>query len=241
MKILIPMDNYGIFADTHDTARVDSRFVADFFEKQHFHVLRDISKITESKSGLSEEFGRRNFAPSHYKDAQGKNQPCCLMTRDGFTILVMGYTGAKAMRFKELYIKRFNEMEQFIKTLVYARQEFPLLTENIKLLHENPKPYHFSNECDMINRIVIGMTAKQFREKHGIAKGESIRPFLTAKQVDRLEILQKVDVGLLVAVPDYNQRKNQLEWYYSKLCERVVCARKVKTAPSVTALEAVKS
>ena len=147
----------------------------------------------------------------------------------------------KAMRFKELYIKRFNEMEQFIKTLVSARQEFPLLTENIKLLHENPKPYHFSNECDMINRIVIGMTAKQFREKHGIAKGESIRPFLTAEQVDRLEILQKVDVGLLVAVPDYNQRKNQLEWYYSKLCERVVCARKVKTAPSVTALEAVKA
>lgn len=224
MKFLIPMDNYGIFADTHDTARVDSRFVADFFEKNHKDVLRDIRKITAPESGLSEEFGRRNFAPSHYKNAQGKNQPCCLMTRDGFTMLVMGYTGKKAMRFKELYIKRFNEMEQFIKTLVSARQEFPLLTENIKLLHENPKPYHFSNECNMINRIVIGMTAKQFREKHGIAKGESIRPFLTAEQVDRLEILQKVDVGLLVAVPDYNQRKNQLEWYYSKLCERVVCA-----------------
>lgn len=224
MKILIPMDNYGIFADTHDTARVDSRFVADFFEKNHKDVLRDIRKITAPESVLSEEFGRRNFAPSHYKNAQGKNQPCCLMTRDGFTMLVMGYTGKKAMRFKELYIKRFNEMEQFIKTLVSAKQEFPLLTENIKLLHENPKPYHFSNECDMINRIVIGMTAKQFREKHGIAKGESIRPFLTAEQVDRLEILQKVDVGLLVAVPDYNQRKNQLEWYYSKLCERVVCA-----------------
>ena len=63
-----------------------------------------------------------------------------MMTRDGFTILVMGYTGKKAMKFKELYIRRFNEMEQFIKTLVTARQEFPLLTENIKLLHENPGP-----------------------------------------------------------------------------------------------------
>ena len=47
------------------------------------------------------------------------------MTRDGFTMLVMGYTGQKAMKFKELYIKRFNEMEQFIKTLVSARKEFP--------------------------------------------------------------------------------------------------------------------
>ncbi len=60
------------------------------------------------------------------------------MTRDGFVFLAMGYRGAKATRFKELYIKRFNEMEQFIKTLVSARQEFPLLTENIKLLPKIP-------------------------------------------------------------------------------------------------------
>ena len=67
------------------------------------------------------------------------------------------------MKFKELYIRRFNEMEQFIKTLVTARREFPLLTENINLLHENPKPYHFSNECDMINRIVtdVGQRDKE--------------------------------------------------------------------------------
>lgn len=224
MKQLIPMDEYGIFADVNDTVRVSSLFVAEFFGKQHKHVLRDIAKITEPKSGLSEEFIKNNFTADTYKDSTGRKLRCYQMTRDGFTMLVMGYTGKKAMRFKELYIKRFNKMEQFIKALVSTRQEFPLLTENIKLIHDNPKPYHFSNECDMINRIVIGMTAKQFREKHGIAKGESIRPFLTVEQIDRLEILQKVDVGLLVAVPDYNQRKNQLEWYYSKLCERVVCA-----------------
>ncbi len=141
------------------------------------------------------------------------------MTRDGFTILVMGYTGAKAMRFKELYIKRFNEMEQFIKTLVSARQEFPLLTENIKLLHENPKPYHFSNECDMLNRIVLGMTAKQFRLTNGIEKGKSIRPYLTKEQINMLETLQKVDVGLLVAFPSYEERKRHLEWYKAKLEE----------------------
>lgn len=217
MKELIPKDEYGVFADAHDTARVDSRFVADFFEKNHKDVLRDIRKITSPESGLSEEFGRRNFAPSHYKNAQGKKQPCCLMTRDGFTMLVMGYTGKKAMRFKELYIKRFNEMEQFIKTLVSARQEFPLLTENIKLLHENPKPYHFSNECDMLNRIVLGMTAKQFRLANGIEKGKSIRPYLTKEQIDMLETLQKVDVGLLVAFPGYEERKRHLEWYKAKL------------------------
>lgn len=220
MRELIPKDEYGVFADTKDTARVDSLFVAEFFEKEHFHVLRDIAKITDTKSGLSENFTESNFEPSAYKDKTGRKLPCYYMTRDGFTMLVMGYTGAKAMRFKELYIRRFNEMESFIKTLVSARQEFPLLTANIKLLHDNPMPYHFSNECDMLNRIVIGMTAKQFRLVNGIEKGKSIRPFLSEEQIAMMEILQKVDVGLLVAVPDYEQRKRHLEWYKLKMLEK---------------------
>ena len=220
MKELIPKDDLGVFVDNHDTARVDSLFVAELFEKNHKEVLRDIRKITDPLSGLSEEFRQRNFAPSSYRNQQNKKQPCYYLTRDGFTMLVMGYTGQKAMQFKELYIKRFNEMESMFKSLVMARQEFPLLTDNIKLLHESPKPYHFSNECDMLNRIVIGMTAKQFRIANGIDKGKSIRPYLSEKQIQMLEILQKVDVGLLVAFPEYEQRKRHLEWYKQKLEEK---------------------
>lgn len=217
MRELIPKDQYGVFADTNDTARVDSLFVAEFFEKRHDHVIRDIRKITAPKSGLSDNFIHSNFKADSYKDSTGRKLPCYFMTRDGFTMLVMGYSGQKAMKFKELYIRRFNEMESFIKTLVSARQEFPLLTTNIKLLHENPKPYHFSNECDMLNRIVVGMTAKQFRLANGIEKGKSIRPYLSEEQITVLDTLQKVDVGLLVAVPDYQQRKRHLEWYKTKL------------------------
>ena len=223
MKLLIPKDKYGICADIHDTALVDSLYVAEYFEKQHKHVLRDIARITQPKSGLSEEFVKRNFIADTYTDSTGRKLPCYQMTRDGFTMLAMSYTGTKAMRFKELYIKRFNEMESFIKTLVMARQEFPLLTDNIKLLHDNPKPYHFSNECDMLNRIVIGMTAKQFRLANGIEKGKSIRPYLSKEQIDMLEVLQKVDVGLLVAFPNYEDRKRHLEWYKAKIEEDRKC------------------
>lgn len=224
MKQLIPIDDYGMFCDNKDTARVNSLFVAKSFEKQHFHVLRDIEKLTESKSGLSENFIKTNFTSDTYKDKTGRKLPCYGMTRDGFTMLVMGYTGAKAMRFKELYIKRFNEMERFIKTLVMARKDYPLLTENVKLLHENPKPYHFSNECDMINRIVLGMSAKQFRTIHNIEKGTSIRPYLTEQQIEWIEQLQKVDVGLLVSVPDLEQRKRYLEWYKMKMEEKRIAS-----------------
>ena len=85
------------------------RFVARFFfEKEHKNVLRDIEKITDTNSGLSEEFARLNFELSSYHNLQNKKQPCYMMTRDGFTILVIGYTSKKkAMRFKKIYIKRF--------------------------------------------------------------------------------------------------------------------------------------
>ena len=216
MKELIPRDEYGIFADTHDTARVDSLFVAQAFEKRHDNVLKDIRELD-----CSDKFRLLNFEESSYRNAQGKKQPAYCMTRDGFVFLAMGYRGKKAAEFKELYIRRFNEMESFIKTLVSARQEFPLLTANIKLLHENPKPYHFSNECDMLNRIVVGMTAKQFRTASGLEKGTSIRPYLSEEQIAMLDILQKVDVGLLVAVPNFEQRKRYLEWYKLKMEETV--------------------
>lgn len=223
MKELIPKDKYGVFADNHDTARVDSRGVAQFFGKRHDHVIRDIEKLILPKSGeinpnsgMSLDFAQLNFGEISYVDDRHRRQKAYALTRDGFTMLAMGYTGKKAMQFKELYIRRFNEMESFIKTLVSVRQEFPLLTENIRLLHDNPKPYHYSNECDMLNRIVLGMTAKQFRKAHGLEKGCSIRPYLEKEQIELLETLQKVDVGLLLSVPDYQQRKHYLEWYAMK-------------------------
>lgn len=221
MKELIPKNEYGLFADKKDIVRVDSLYVAEFFGKNHKEVLRDIRNIAAPNSGLSKEFAERNFELGSYKDKQNQKRPCYYLTRDGFTILVMGYTGKKALRFKELYIRRFNEMEELIKSLVKARTEFPLLTENIKLLYEKPKPYHFSNECDMINRIILGKSAEQFRLENNLEKGTSIRPYLTEDQINLTEKLQKVDIGLLVAFPNYEDRKRHLEWYKQKWEEKI--------------------
>ncbi|WP_312281968.1 Rha family transcriptional regulator [Oscillibacter sp.] len=211
MKELIPMDSYGVFADEHDTARANSLQVAEYFEKKHFHVLRDIQALD-----CSDDFRKSNFGFTTYVNAQGKKDKVCAMTRDGFMFLVMGYRGKKAAAIKEAYIKRFNDMERFIRTLTETRHEFPLLTAQIKLLYDNPKPYHYSNEADMLNRLALGMTAKQFREANGLRKGESIRPLLTPEQIDTIDLLQKIDLGLMLAMPDYHQRQRQLEWYLGR-------------------------
>ena len=210
-KTLVPKNEYGLFADNSGVAKVDSLSVAEAFDKDHRNVIRDIRNLD-----CSEEFRQLNFELTSYTDAQGKERPCYNLTRDGFTFLVMGYRGAKAAQFKEAYIKQFNEMEQFIKCLLEARLEFPLLTANIQLIKENPKPYHFSNECNMLNRIVLGRTAKEVREEHGLKKGTSIRPYLTNEEIEAIDQLQRVDIGLLISVPDFQQRKQYLEWYYMK-------------------------
>lgn len=181
------------------------------FEKEHKNVLSAIDNIIGEKSGFSEEFNRLKFKPVKYKDGHGQERRCFALSRDGFTALAMGFTGKKADHFKELYINRFNEMEKFISNLVVTRKEFPFLTEQIKTLYPDSNLYVYSNECDMINRIVIGMSAKQYRDVNGIEKGESIRPYLRADQIAMLEFLQKMDAGLMLGVSDYQQRKNILE------------------------------
>ena len=220
MKELVPMNDYGIFASAKYEAMVDSRFIAEIFEKEHYHVLRDIAKITDTKSGLSEGFIKQNFCRDTYKDSTGRKLPCYRLTRNGFVILVMGYTGEKAMHFKELYIKRFNEMEEQIKYLQSLREQHPQLTAAINSMHETPKFYHYSNEMDMLNKIALGMTAKQFREAHNISNDEPIRPHLTSTQIALLDLLQNFDIGFVIAIPDFQQRKQLLEYQAMKFyCE----------------------
>lgn len=216
MSKLILNPEYGLY-ERNGQAFCSSRQVAEEFGKRHADVLRSIEQITAPTSGVSTNFTERNFALSRYKDASGRWNPEYLMTKDGFTILAMGFTGKKAMQFKEAYIRRFNEMEAFIKSLTAAKLEHPAFTEAIMNAREEPKHYHFSNEADMINRIVLGMSAKQFRELHGIAKGESIRPYLSAEQIKAVETLQRVDIGLILAVPEFEQRKQVLTQYFDRL------------------------
>lgn len=195
----------------NDRPLTDSRIVAKCFKKRHADVIRDIEMLD-----CSADFRERNFALSSYRSEQNKKMPMYAMTFDGFIFLAMGYRGKKAAQLKESYIAAFNQMEQFIKTLSSARQDYPLLTDNVKMLHEEPKPYHFINECNLINQVALGMTAKAFRKAHSIDEASSIRPYLTPEQIALVDALQKVDIGLLLSVPDYMQRKRMLEWYKMK-------------------------
>lgn len=61
------------------------------------------------------QFAELNFLPITYPDAKGEARPMYLLTRDGFTLLAMGFTGAKAVQFKVAYINAFNRMERLLR------------------------------------------------------------------------------------------------------------------------------
>ena len=88
-------------------AVTDSLKIAEVFEKEHARVMRDIRELE-----CSEKFRVGNFAESTYLNAQGRSMPRYLMNKKAFTFLAMGYTGSRAMEFKEAYIERFEEMEK---------------------------------------------------------------------------------------------------------------------------------
>ena len=219
MKALIKMNESGIMADRSGIARVDSRYVAGAFEKQHKNVLQRIAQITSEESGYSKEFTELNFQPNKYKDDRGRKCTCYLMTRDGFVALAMGFTGKKADYFKEQYIRLFNEMEQHIIIMQNLREQCPMLTEALKNMTEDPSPFIYSNEMNMLNKIVLGMTAKQYRQAHGIGDKESIRPYLSPDEAELLDRLQNVDVGLVYSGLSYKERQQKLEWFAAKYRE----------------------
>lgn len=91
---------------------VSSRLIAKDFEKQHKHVLDSIEEI---KKGVAEKSADL-FIESQYQHPQNKQwYKEYLMTRDGFTLLAMGFNGTKALQWKLKYIEAFNKMEQALK------------------------------------------------------------------------------------------------------------------------------
>ena len=107
---LLPSEHFSPSVSLHSgRPATTSLEVAQFFGKRHTDVLRDIGNVA---GNCPENFSQRNFASAEYSDEQGKPRPMFILYRDGFMLLVMGYTGKKALAMKLAYIEAFNRMEE---------------------------------------------------------------------------------------------------------------------------------
>ena len=90
----------------NDEFMANSRQVAADFNKDHDKVMRSIRELEKDVSTFGEMFRFTEMG-----DSYGRNQRVCLMNRDGFSLLAMGFTGSDATRWKVKYIEAFNLME----------------------------------------------------------------------------------------------------------------------------------
>ena len=102
-------------------AATTSLKVAEVFDKPHADVLKSIDRIISDCAEMASEQEKENypsleiFRKSTYEvEGQLRKYPMYYMNRDGFTLLAMGFTGKKALKFKLDYINAFNRMEQII-------------------------------------------------------------------------------------------------------------------------------
>ncbi|EAV9659873.1 Rha family transcriptional regulator, partial [Campylobacter coli] len=96
---------------------INSLDLAKVFNKNHKDVLET------TKNQPQNDFTESNFILSTYKDKKGELRPCYNLTRDGFSLLVMGFTGEKAYKWKIEFIKVFNEMEKRLRNIEYEKHD----------------------------------------------------------------------------------------------------------------------
>lgn len=198
--------------EKNEVAVVSSLDVAETFEKEHRRVLQDIREL-----GCSDEFREHNFVQSSYINAQNKRQPIYLITRDGFTLLAMGYTGERAMKFKEAYIKQFNAMEQALRGKLVEREKGiavrQALTKALQQSTEDARMHGhaYSTYTNCIYKVLFDMNANQLREKYGIQKRDNLRDCFSSEELRMIQSMECLVSGLVDCGWEYTQIKSFIE------------------------------
>lgn len=124
-----------VFQNNNGNDVTTSLLVAEVFGKEHSKVVRDIESLSCSAS-----FNAANFGVITYIDSRNREQTAYEMTKDGFSFLVMGYTGAKAGEFKERFINEFNRREALLKDDDYIlMRSQQILQKRIEIAEEKIK------------------------------------------------------------------------------------------------------
>lgn len=187
--------------------------VAEVFEKEHKNVLQSIENLVADNSAA------KFFRLTTYKN-RGKEYPMYEMDRDGFSLLVMGFTGEKALQWKIKYIEAFNQMESELKRLYTERQQWQIerdkgvvirhiLTDTIKMkITESPnKRFDYPNYTNLIYRNLFGKTAKELESDYGVKAKENLRDFFTGDDLAKVQSMEMLVSSLINCGWGYQQIK----------------------------------
>jgi anti-repressor protein len=155
-----------------------SKMIAEVFEKEHKHVLRDIDNLKDVSN-----FGLMFFETSE-PDSYGRSQRVYQMNRDGFSLLAMGFTGQKALEWKVKYIEAFNYMERQLNTpelqmahgLLAAKtlieQKDKLIAEQKQIIEEQKPKALFADAVSASDSSVLVRDLAKMIRQNGVQIGE---------------------------------------------------------------------
>ena len=191
--------------------------VAEVFEKEHKDVLESIRNL------VAENSAAKFFNETTYKN-RGREYPMYEMDRDGFSLLVMGFTGDKALQWKIKYIEAFNAMEQELRRIYTERQQWQIerdkgviirhiLTDTIKMkIADSPhKRFAYPNYTKLIYKTLLGKTMKELQEEYGVKPKESLRDYLTADQLKDVENMEMLVSSLINCGWGYDEIKTFIQ------------------------------
>lgn len=211
-----------------------SRKISEKFKKEHYEVIYAIEgRVSENakdvkvknkgiineliEAGISQL--ENYFILSEY-ESRGKKHKEYLVTRDGFSLLAMGFTGSEAVKWKIEYINAFNTMENELKRIYTERQQWQIerdkgvvirhiLTDTIKMkIADSPqKRFAYPNYTNLIYKTLFGKTAKKLEEEYGVKPKENLRDFFTGEALSCVQSMEMLVSSLIGCGWGYEQIK----------------------------------
>jgi len=190
--------------------------------KQHSHVMRDIKDIINniSKSQNPEMDSQFVFKDSTYQGERRKEK-CIAMNKAAYLLVVTKYDDISRAKLISRWIELETAEQSRLQSRALAKLEYPTMTLAIQEAHENPKPYHYSNEADLINRIILGTTAKKYCELNEIDR-TCLRDNLTNPQIDLINQLQRLNTSMIEIGLSFDDRKEKLKIRYAQLVAKLL-------------------
>ena len=152
------------FEVANDRAFTTSLDIKSVFEKRHADILAQIRRLPQDK------FNERNFSLVEYKDKKGESRPYYKISKDGFVLLAMSFTGERFYKFKVAYINAFNAMADEIKRLkfeAYVNKIAELDAANkLKARNHASQINGYKSQISQHNKEIELLKAKAVIERH---------------------------------------------------------------------------
>lgn len=200
---------------------MSSLVIAELTGKEHKNVLADIRKMLNEL-----EINAANFSAT-FKAGKNNTYEYFNLPKRETLILIGGYS----VKLRTAIIDRWQELELEVAKLKAEKEaalkqretlkvEYKPMTDAIQQSLESqqkePKFYHFSNEADLINRVILGCTSGKFRAQNEIEENESIRDYLSPLQLKCFTELQRANTVYITDEIDFEERKEKLIAAYNK-------------------------